>query len=424
MAFAGTARARRHRRRWSIRSSRSARSRPACSQPVQMEFIGDNDFFVLEKATGLVKRIRNGGTPEVVLDLTVNSASERGLLGIALDKYFRHNGFVYLYWSERTPAPTTAGADGADARQPARSLQVGRPTLTFDKTLHCSRAFQKDGSRTNGVPLARQSQRRRRARRARRQDLPDRRRHRPPRPDAEPDRRPVRLPVPRPRTTDHRRRPVRRPGHRPRAPHGRDPAAQPDGSAPKDNPFYKVGAERGGQVGASLKKVFAYGIRNGFGMAFDPFSGDLWEQENGDDSFSEINRVEGASTRAGCRSWARSSVSRSSGDREQSRPDGRSGRRQLLRPAAGPVGAGEHRDHAARGVRASVQAPRFALQRPRDVVEVRVRPRRDRLRRRARAGQALPRRHVRRLRAASAAATSSGCRSTTTASRSIRTTGA
>ena len=27
-------------------------------------------------------------------------------------------------------------------------------------------------------------------------------------------------------------------------------------------------------------------------MSFDPFSGDLWEQENGDDSFSEINRVE------------------------------------------------------------------------------------------------------------------------------------
>ena len=48
---------------------------------------------------------------------------------------------------------------------------------------------------------------------------------------------------------------------------------------------------RGGQVGASLKKLYAYGIRNSFGMAFDPFSGDLWEQENGDDSFSEINRV-------------------------------------------------------------------------------------------------------------------------------------
>ena len=66
----------------------------------------------------------------------------------------------------------------------------------------------------------------------------------------------------------------------------------PDGTAPRDNPFYKVGAERGGQVGANLKKIYAYGLRNCFGMAFDPFSGDLWEQENGDDSFSEINRVE------------------------------------------------------------------------------------------------------------------------------------
>ena len=65
-----------------------------------------------------------------------------------------------------------------------------------------------------------------------------------------------------------------------------------DGTAPRDNPFWKVGAERGGQVGANLKKIFAYGLRNGFGMAFDPFSGDLWEQENGDDSFSEINRVQ------------------------------------------------------------------------------------------------------------------------------------
>jgi glucose/arabinose dehydrogenase len=66
----------------------------------------------------------------------------------------------------------------------------------------------------------------------------------------------------------------------------------PDGTAPRDNPFYRVGAERGGQVGANLKKLYAYGVRNSFGMTFDPFSGDLWEQENGDDSFSEINRVE------------------------------------------------------------------------------------------------------------------------------------
>ena len=65
-----------------------------------------------------------------------------------------------------------------------------------------------------------------------------------------------------------------------------------DGTTPRDNPFWKIGAERGGQVGANLKKIYAYGLRNGFGMAFDPFSGSLWEQENGDDSFSEINLAE------------------------------------------------------------------------------------------------------------------------------------
>src|SRR5262249_49066273 len=31
--------------------------------------------------------------------------------------------------------------------------------------------------------------------------------------------------------------------------------------------------------------------RNGFGMAFDPFSGALWVTENADDAFSELNRV-------------------------------------------------------------------------------------------------------------------------------------
>src|SRR5207249_9859157 len=34
------------------------------------------------------------------------------------------------------------------------------------------------------------------------------------------------------------------------------------------------------------------GVRNSFGLAFDPISGDLWSEENGDDAFDEINRVE------------------------------------------------------------------------------------------------------------------------------------
>jgi glucose/arabinose dehydrogenase len=64
-----------------------------------------------------------------------------------------------------------------------------------------------------------------------------------------------------------------------------------DGDAPRDNPFWRAGRAMGGEVGENVQKLFAYGIRNSFGMAFDPKSGRLWEQENGDDSFSELNRV-------------------------------------------------------------------------------------------------------------------------------------
>jgi glucose/arabinose dehydrogenase len=65
-----------------------------------------------------------------------------------------------------------------------------------------------------------------------------------------------------------------------------------DGSAPADNPFFAFGASTGGEVGRNLQKVFAYGVRNSFGMAFDPVSGLLWDEENGEDAFDEVNRIE------------------------------------------------------------------------------------------------------------------------------------
>src|SRR5260370_10731005 len=65
-----------------------------------------------------------------------------------------------------------------------------------------------------------------------------------------------------------------------------------DGTTPKDNPFFKAGDETGGEVGANIQKVFAYGVRNSFGLAVDPLSGTLWDEENGSDSFDEINRVD------------------------------------------------------------------------------------------------------------------------------------
>jgi glucose/arabinose dehydrogenase len=41
-----------------------------------------------------------------------------------------------------------------------------------------------------------------------------------------------------------------------------------------------------------LSKYYAYGIRNSFGLAFDPVSGKLWDTENGPASNDEINVVE------------------------------------------------------------------------------------------------------------------------------------
>ena len=48
---------------------------------------------------------------------------------------------------------------------------------------------------------------------------------------------------------------------------------RPDGSVPPDNPFV-------GKQGA-LPEIWAYGLRNPEGLAFNPADGKLWEQEHG-----------------------------------------------------------------------------------------------------------------------------------------------
>ena len=169
------------------------------AQPVQMEFIGNDDFFVLEKATGQVKRVKDG-VAAVVLDLTVNSNSERGLLGIALDKYFKFNGSVYLYWSETTQPADNAAGDAV----PMRGNRLDRfhwdgTALVYEKTLHRGRALQDDvTNRTNpAVPLYRGNHNGGvlRVGPEGRHDLPAGRRHRPARAAAEPGRRAVRVPA-------------------------------------------------------------------------------------------------------------------------------------------------------------------------------------------------------------------------------------
>jgi glucose/arabinose dehydrogenase len=50
-----------------------------------------------------------------------------------------------------------------------------------------------------------------------------------------------------------------------------------DGGIPNENPFNSL--------------IYAYGIRNSFGFAFDPQTGRLWETENGPQCNDELNRI-------------------------------------------------------------------------------------------------------------------------------------
>jgi len=58
-----------------------------------------------------------------------------------------------------------------------------------------------------------------------------------------------------------------------------------DGFPAPDNPF--TNNNEGDQT--SLNKYYAYGIRNSFGITFDPVTGILWNTENGPSEYDEMN---------------------------------------------------------------------------------------------------------------------------------------
>ena len=58
----------------------------------------------------------------------------------------------------------------------------------------------------------------------------------------------------------------------------------PEGTAPADNPF--IGKQD------ALPEIWAFGLRNAEGLAFNPADGKLWEQEHGPMGGDEINIIE------------------------------------------------------------------------------------------------------------------------------------
>ena len=286
--------------------------------PTSLAFLSPNELLVLEKNTGKVQDVdvASGTVDHTALDLAVNFSSERGLLGITLDPDFASNHFVYLYWTCQAPHPSDVFTPSLQECTDPPSLGPAIPdtddilavpllgnrvdrfmwdgnTLTFDRNLIKLRAFQNDGGPVppnqgdegqpargnhNGGVITFGLDHKLyifigdEGRRGKLQNLPCG-------PTAT---------CPGPTMQDDQFG-----GPEPDNAHltGVILRLNSDGSAPSDNPFFSAGAAMGGEVGANIQKIFSYGRRNSFGLAVDPVSGGIWLQENGDDSFSELNRV-------------------------------------------------------------------------------------------------------------------------------------
>ena len=246
-----------------------------------MAFIGEEEYFVIEKGTGEVHRVSDGEPGEPVLDLAVNFFDERGLLGIAVHPDFGDNGYVYLFWTWTGEGEGDQSLLGADSEEEFAVPELGNRVdrfvwdgerLTWDlnivemrsntletDTLDRIRGNHDGGQMVFGLDntlyfvIGDQNLR---------GELQN----------------------------------IEGQG-------GLDPAnwtgvvvrVNDDGSIPDDNPFVGAASAMDGPAAENLARTWAYGVRNSFGLAIHPETGALWETENGDDSWDEINIFPGGS---------------------------------------------------------------------------------------------------------------------------------
>jgi glucose/arabinose dehydrogenase len=247
-----------------------------------MAFLGPNDILVLEKNTGVVHRMVNGKMlPEPLLDVNVANEAERGLLGIAIAKDDNNtntenkddNGntrHVFLYYTE-----SGGGKDGDDTPNNATNTSTsgiapaGNRLYRYDLDLNNNN----NNKLTNPKLLL---------------NLPA-------------------SPPPGREGTEKNHnggKVLIGPdnnvyvgigdvgGHRGQAENNLNGIA-PDGTGG----ILRVTQD--GQIVANsplgntlpLALYYAYGMRNTFGMDFDPLTGNLWDTENGNTFGDEINLV-------------------------------------------------------------------------------------------------------------------------------------
>lgn len=214
--------------------------------PTTMAFLGPEDIIVVEKAKGTVTRITNGEISAKPL-LKVNTASqvERGLLGVAVSKNDNSTTHVFLYFTEIGNA--TNGSKGIVSNRVYR-YDLGNDSLVNPKLLLDLPATP--GPRHNGgtivigvdgnlyVPVG----------------------------DVD--------------------------GHTTQAQNIAN-GGPPDGTSgilvisQDGQPVQSIIGDAG-----PARKYYAYGIRNSYGLDFDPITGKLWDTENGAGFGDEINLVD------------------------------------------------------------------------------------------------------------------------------------
>jgi aldose sugar dehydrogenase len=226
--------------------------------PTSIAFLGPNDILVLEKNKGTVQRIVNGVMlSEPLLDLNVTNKD--GLLGIAIEKNMttnpkavtKNSTYVFLYFTASKEHQDTKDEKGPLENQLHRYELVNN-TLVNPKPLLTVPA----GFMHNGGPIL-----------------------------VGPDKN-VYISVGEVRYNDQ--------------PQAKSKALNINGSEPDGRGGILRLNEDGSRVGTNgilgeqepLDKYFAYGIRNSFGMDFDPISSKLWDTENGPDFGDEINLVD------------------------------------------------------------------------------------------------------------------------------------
>lgn len=233
--------------------------------PTDMAFLSDDDILVLERNTGTVRRVVNGTLlKDPLLDVAVATKDERGMLGIAIAESIGHT-YVFIYYTE------ARGGDGEDLRgiEPPLGNRLYRYELGSNNNNNNNSSKLVNGKLLLDLPAAASH-------------------HNGGKIKIGPDNN-VYLVVG-DQQEPMQEEPLTHLTTTQNAPKG----LFPDGTA---------GILRLTQDGRPVQNIlggtdpvldlyYAYGIRNSFGIDFDPVTGNLWDTEIGPDRADEVNLVE------------------------------------------------------------------------------------------------------------------------------------